>query len=326
MINTHLESRRMNRLAVTLAAPLAFLAGSAMAQGNYPSQDITIIVPYSAGGGGDTVSRIIADPLSNELGVNVNVVNRPGAGGEIGISEMASANPDGYTLGVFGYPDNFVLENTRDVDFTSDEDLEFLAQFDSTPMGIFAKPNAAYDDLEGLQAYAEDNPHALIIGESGALGLLNALAFEANLGVELTDVRYGGGGDLMNAILGEHIDLASTSSMSHDPIVDGGGTPIAFASAERMDMFPDVPTLSELGIDQVMEVGRVMVIPSGAPDDVRETLINALEAISTNEDMINTFREASLPYNYLGYEAINDKVDVSNRQFREVIEANSDQF
>ncbi|MEX1057398.1 MAG: tripartite tricarboxylate transporter substrate binding protein [Natronospirillum sp.] len=325
MIKLQASITKSHKLAALLVTPVAFAAAGAMAQ-SYPSQDITIIVPYSAGGSGDTVSRIIADPLSKELGVNVNIVNRPGAGGEIGITEMANADPDGYTLGVFGYPDNFVVENTRDVDFNSDEDLEFLAQFDSTPMGIFAKPNANYDDLESLKAYASDNPHALIIGESGALGLLSALAFESNLGVELTELRYGGGGDLMNAVLGQHIDLASTSSMSHDPIVDGGGSPIAFAAAERMEMFPNVPTMVELGVNQVMEVGRVMVMPSGASDEVRDTLTAALDAISTNQAMIDTFLEASLPYNYLGHEAINEKVEMSNQQFREVIEANADQF
>lgn len=325
MIKQQKNLTKKNALAFALITPIAFAAAGAMAQ-SYPSEDISIIVPYSAGGSGDTVARIISDPLSKELGVNVNIVNRPGAGGEVGITEMANADPDGYTLGVFGYPDNFVIENTRDVDFDSDEDLEFLAQFDSTPMGIFAKPNANYDDLQSLQAYAMENPNAVIIGESGALGLLSALAFEANLGVELTEIRYGGGGNLMNAILGQHIDLASTSSMSHDPIVDGGGTPIAFAAAERMEMFPEVPTMQELGIDQVMEVGRVMVMPSGASEEVREVLTAALDAISTNQEMINTFLEASLPYKYLGHEAINEKVEMSNRQFREVIEANADQF
>lgn len=305
---------------------LAVLATAASAQDGYPNQPINIIVPYGAGGSGDTVARIVSDRLSDELGVTVNVVNRPGAGGEIGISEMANADPDGYTLGVFGYPDNFVIESTREVDFNSDEDLLFLAQFDSTPMGIFAKPSASYDDLESLTAYATENPGALIIGESGALGLLSALAFEANLGVELTDVRYGGGGDLLNALLGQHIDLASTSSMSHDPIVDAGGFPIAFASAERMEMFPDVPTMTELGVDQVMEVGRVMVAPAGLSDEVRDTLTAALDEISTNDEMIQSFLTASLPYNYLGMEEINDKVENSNAAFRAVIEANSDQF
>lgn len=314
-------------LKVMLSVPLlAVLATVASAQDAYPSQPINIIVPYGAGGGGDTVARIVADRLSTELGVTINVVNRPGAGGEIGISEMANADPDGYTLGIFGYPDNFVVESTRDVDFNSAEDLLFLAQFDSSPMGIFAKPNAAYEDLAGLQAYAAEKPGALIIGESGALGLLSALAFEANLGVELTDVRYGGGGDLLNALLGQHIDLASTSSMSHDPIVDAGGFPIAFASAERMEMFPDVPTLTELGVDQVMEVGRVIVAPSGISDEVRDVLTAALDKISTDEAMIQSFITASLPYGYLGMEEINAKIESANVTFGAVIAANEDKF
>lgn len=313
-------------LALLAAAPLAAAGVTAASAQDYPSQPITILVPYSAGGSGDTVSRIVADRLDDELGVTINVVNRPGAGGEVGISEMANAEPDGYTLGVYGYPDDFVLQNTRDVDFNTEEDLEYLAQFDSTPMGIFAKPNAAYDDLESLKSYAEENPGALVIGQSGALGLLSALAFEANLGVDFTDVRYGGGGELMNALLGEHIDLASTSSMSYPPIVDGGGTPIAFAAEERMEMFPDVPTMKELGVDQVMEVGRVMVIPTGAPDEVIDTLTSALDEISTDKDMIDTFLEASLPYNYLGHEEINAKVERSDAAFQEVIDANAESF
>lgn len=308
------------------ASLVAVMATAATAQEDYPSQPINIIVPYGAGGSGDTVARIVSERLSEELGVTVNVVNREGAGGEIGITEIANADPDGYTLGVFGYPDNFVIESTRDVSFSSDEDLVFLAQFDSTPMGIFAKPGAAYDDLESLKAYATENPGALIIGESGALGLLSALAFESHLGIELTDVRYGGGGDLLNALLGQHIDLASTSSMSHDPIVDAGGFPIAFAAAERMEMFPDVPTMTELGVDQVMEVGRVMVAPAGISDEVRDTLTAALDTISTDEEMIQSFLTASLPYNYLGFEAVNEKVEASNAAFRAVIDANSDQF
>lgn len=313
-------------LALLAAVPFAAAGVSVASAQNYPSKPITIIVPYSAGGSGDTVSRILSNYLDDELGVNINVVNRPGAGGEVGIAEMANAEPDGYTVGVYGYPDDFVLQNTRDVDFNTEEDLEYLAQFDATPMGIFAKPNAAYDDLDSLKSYAEENPGALVIGQSGALGLLSALAFESNLGVDFTDVRYGGGGDLMNAILGEHIDLASTSSMSYPPLVDGGATPIAFAAEERMEMFPDVPTMKELGVDQVMEVGRVMVIPTGAPDEVIETLTSALDEISTDQDMIDTFLEASLPYNYLGHEEINAKIERSDAAFREVIEENADSF
>ena len=120
--------------------------------------------------------------------------------------------------------------------------------------------------------------------------------------------------------------LASTSSMSHDPIVDAGGAPIAFAASERMEMFPDVPTLQELGVDQVMEVGRVMVAPSGVPDEVLERLTAALDTISTNEEMIETFANAALPYAYLGHEAVNEKVQASNEAMGAIIEAHADKF
>ncbi|QDA36293.1 tripartite tricarboxylate transporter substrate binding protein [Paracoccus liaowanqingii] len=304
----------------------AILLPMAAAAQDYPGQAITVVVPYSAGGGGDTVARLVSERLGEELGVQLNVVNRPGAGGEIGIAEIAAADPDGYTIGVFGYPDNFVIESTREVAFNSAEDLDFLAQFDSTPMGVFAKPGAAFSTLDELRAHAEQNPGAVIVGDSGSLGLLNALAFGDKLESVLTPVRYAGGGELMNAVLGGHIDLASTSSMSHDPIVDAGGTPLAFASAERMEMFPDVPTMRELGIDQVMEVGRVVVAPSGLPDDVRARLTEALDAISTDEELIARFETAALPYAYLDSDAVSAKVEETNAALAEVIEANRDQF
>ncbi|MBD3897538.1 tripartite tricarboxylate transporter substrate binding protein [Halomonas sp. ML-15] len=313
------------KLATLFGAPFLLAAsGAALAQ-DYPTGNIQIIVPYSAGGGGDTVARIIADRLSDELGQQVNVVNREGAGGEIGIAEMAGSDPDGYTLGVFGYPDNFVLENTRDTSFDNDS-FEYLASFDDMPMGIFSGPGSELDSLEAMRSYGEENPGALVIGESGAIGLLNILALSDDLGIETTPVLYSGGGELMNALLGNHIDLASTSSMSHDPITDAGGTPIGFAAAERMDMFPDVPTFKEQGIDLEMGVSRVMVAPTGLPDEVRDILTSALDEISTNEAMIENFQNASLPYRYLNAEETEEMVERSNNVLSPIIEENLEQF
>ncbi len=313
------------KLAVLFSAPFLMAAsGTALAQ-DYPTKNIQIIVPYSAGGGGDTVARIIADRLSDELGRQINVVNREGAGGEIGIAEIARSQADGYTLGVFGYPDNFVLENTRDTSFDSNS-FEYLAAFDDMPMGIFSSPGSDLDTLDAVRSYGEENPGAIVIGESGALGLLNILAFSEELGIDTTPIRYSGGGELMNALLGNHIDLASTSSMSHDPITDAGGTPIGFAAAERMEMFPDVPTFKEQGVDLEMGVSRVMVAPAGLPDDVRDILTAALDEISTNEAMIENFHSASIPYRYLNADEASDMVERSNSVLSPVIEENLEQF
>lgn len=316
-----------NRPAIVLTTALTLTLGAALgAQAqDYPSRNIQIIVPYSAGGGGDTVARIVADVLSEELGRQVNVVNREGAGGEIGIAEIARANPDGYTLGVFGYPDNFVLEQTRDTSFSFD-DLEYLAGFDDMPMGIFASPGSNHSSLEDVRDYGQANPGSLTVGESGALGLLHILAFADHLDMEATDIKYSGGGELMNALLGNHVDMASTSSMSHDPIVDAGGTPIGFAAAERMDMFPDVPTFREQGVDLVMGVSRVLVVPAGVPDDVRDTLTAALDAISSNETMIRNFENAAIPYTYLDHGTVNQVLEDSNATLTPIIQDNLDQF
>jgi tripartite-type tricarboxylate transporter receptor subunit TctC len=314
----------MNRtLAILLAAPL--VAAGSVAAADYPTQTITLIVPYSPGGGGDTVARIVADRLGEELGQTINVVNREGAGGEIGIAEMARADADGYTLGVFGFPDNVVLENTRETDFDADS-FEYLAGFDLTPMGMFAGPGAAFDDLESLREHAEANPGAVVVGESGALGLLAILAFGDELDVQFTPIRYAGGGELMNALLGNHIDMASTSSMSYEPITDAGGTPIGFFAEERMDMFPDVPTFAEQGVELEMGVGRVLVAPAGIPDDVRDRLTEALDAMSDDEAMINRFETAALPYHYRDSDDVSEWIDSQSETYIRIIEENEDQF
>ncbi len=294
-------------------------------QGAFPNGNIQIIVPYSAGGGGDTVARILADGLGDELDVQINVINREGAGGELGIAEIAASDADGYTLGVFGYPDNFVLEHTRDTDFTFD-DLEYLAAFDDMPMGIFAGPGSEFETIEDIIAYGEANPGGITIGESGALGLLHVLAFSDHLGIETSPVNFEGGGELMNAILGAHVDLASTSSMSHDPIMDGGGHPIGFAAAERMDMFPDVPTFKELGFDLEMGVSRVLVVPAGVPDEVKTVLTEALDAIGNDPELKERFENAALPYRYLDYDRVNEVLQRSNDTLLPVIESNQQRF
>ena len=292
---------------------------------DYPEKNIQIVVPYSAGGGGDTVARIVADALSDELGRQVNVVNREGAGGEIGISEIANSNPDGYTLGVFGYPDNFVLEHTRDTDFTF-ESFEYLASFDDLPMGIFSGPGSPLESIEDVVDEGQENPGSITIGESGALGLLQVLAFSDHLDIETTPVTYSGGAELMNALLGNHVDLASTSAMSYNEIIDAGGNAIGFAAEERMDMFPDVPTFKELGYDLEMGVSRVLVAPEGLPEDIREVITAALDNIGQDEDFQEKFVKASLPYRYLDYNEVNEYLERSNSSLEPVIEENSEHF
>lgn len=292
---------------------------------DYPEENIEIIVPYSAGGGGDTVARIISDALSDELDANINVVNRDGAGGEIGISEIANSDADGYTLGVFGYPDNLVLEHTTNTDFGFD-DLEYLASFDDVAHALFAGPGSGFDSLEDMVDYAEENPGEVTVGESGALGLLKILAFEDEAGVDLTPVNYDGGGDLINALLGDHIEVASSSITAAPEVTGSDGIPLGYAAADRTEMFDEYPTMAEQGYDLDLGVARVLVAPEGLPDEVRDVLTEALNNIGEDPDFQAQFEDAELPYRYFDYDEVNDYLQNSNDTLIPLIEDNQEDF
>ncbi len=293
--------------------------------GDYPSKNIQIIVPYSAGGGGDTVARMIADSLSDELGRQINVVNREGAGGEIGISEIARSDADGYTLGLFGYPDNFILEHTGNTDFSYDS-FEYLAAYDDVPHALFVGPNTEFNTVEEFIEQANANPGSVTVGESGALGLLKVLAFENEADVDVTPVTYDGGGELINALLGGHIDVASSSITAAQQIVDAGGQPLGYAGSERLELFDEYPTFKEQGYDLQLGVTRVLVAPAGIPDEVREELVNALDSLSENEDFQQKFMNATLPYRYLNHDDLNEYLEQSNETLLPLIENNEGSF
>ncbi|WP_416147547.1 tripartite tricarboxylate transporter substrate binding protein [Salipaludibacillus sp. HK11] len=299
--------------------------GETATDSNYPEQNIQLIVPYSAGGGGDTVARILADALSDELDQQITVVNRDGAGGEIGIAEMAASDPDGYTLGVFGYPDNLILEKTGNTDFTFDS-FEYLAAFDDVAHALFIGPGSEFEDVEDVVEYAKENPGSLTIGESGALGLLKILAFESEAGIDVTPVSYDGGGELINGLLGDHIEVASSSITAADQVVGAGGKPLGYAASERIEMFSEYPTLNEQGYDLELGVARVLVAPEGLPEDVKEVLTTALDNLGNSEELQKSFEEAVLPYRYLDNESLTEYLNNSNSVLNPLIDDNMDDF
>ncbi|WP_018922641.1 Bug family tripartite tricarboxylate transporter substrate binding protein [Salsuginibacillus kocurii] len=295
------------------------------AAGDFPEEDLEIIVPYSAGGGGDTVARIVSDHLGDELGVTVNVINQEGAGGEVGITDMANSEPDGHTLGVFGYPDNVVLENTVDTDFEFDS-FEYLGAFDEVPHALFVGPDSQFEDIDELVEYAEENPGEVTVGESGALGLLKVLAFNDLADVQMTPVNFDGGGELTNALLGGHVDVASTSITSYDEISGQDGAPLGYAADERIDMFDDVPTFEEQGYDLSLSVSRVLVAPEGIPEEAEEALSEALDNLGESEEFQQAFEDANLPYRYLDNDEVDEELENNNETIQPLIEENEEDF
>ena len=235
------------------AACLSLAAGPALAQGaDWPTHAITLVVPFAAGGGGDTLARLVAEPLSRELGQSIIVENRPGAGGNIGTSIAARANPDGYTLsyGTNGtQATNHWLYKSPGY---APGDFEPISRF--TVIAAALVVNATDDRFKSLAQlldYAKSHPGELTCGSAGngtsshlACELLNQMA-----GVKIMHIPYKGGSAAMTDLLGGRISLLiDVMPNVSGQIAAGKLRALGGTTPQRVGSNPDIPTMSEAGV------------------------------------------------------------------------------
>ncbi|GAE92798.1 tricarboxylate transport protein TctC [Gracilibacillus boraciitolerans JCM 21714] len=194
------------------------------------------------------------------------------------------------------------------------------------PHALFVGPDSEFENLEDFVSYAKDHPGELTVGESGALGLLMVLAFNDIAGIETTPVAYEGGGDLINALLGGHVNGASSSITAEQELNPQGGKALAYAAEERIEMFSDTPTFSEQGFDLQLGVSRVLVAPEGVPDEVVKVLTEALNELGQGDEIKQKFDEVGTPYRYLNHEDVTEYLKKSNETILPIIEKNADDF
>jgi tripartite-type tricarboxylate transporter receptor subunit TctC len=241
--------RMSARLIAALAAFAAFM-GAAQAD-DYPTRPISLIVPYPAGGGVDTVGRVIANKLSDGLGQQVIVVNKPGAGSVIGVRDAARSAPDGYTILL---TDPALVSNpTLQVDVPYDlfKQLQTVSIVGSSPAVIVASPNAPFTNFAEFIAYAKANPGKLNFASAG-IGTAPHLAGEMiklRTGIEMTHVPYRGIGAAYPDVMSGKVQLAFSSIAGAVPFTaDNRVRPIATTGPTRSPVYPDVPTVAESGL------------------------------------------------------------------------------
>jgi len=268
-----------------ILAALAIAALSALpAMAEYPEKPIEIVVGYSAGGGTDVMARTVAQFLEKELGNGASVVvkNMPGAGGQIGFTEVAHAAPDGYTLGTFNLPAALALTKDREADYGVDS-FTYLANFVEDPNTIVVSATSEFKTLDDLLASAKANPGSVTFGLSSLGGNDH---FAANMmadksGVEFTLVPFKGAAMARTALLGGHV-AAGTMALSQTTEFKGDLRVLAVLSDERSSFRPDVPTAKELGYDVNMSSLRGIVGPAGMAPEIAEKLQAALVAVNEN--------------------------------------------
>jgi len=282
-----------------LGAMLALALGTTGAFADYPERPITLIVPWSAGGGTDATGRIIASMLEEKLGEPVNVVNRTGGGGIVGHTAIKEAEPDGYTLGIIT-TEVSMYEPVGSADIAYD-DYTLVGLYNADPSAIFVRAESDYETVQDLAAALKEDPSALQASGAnfGGLNHLSWVSLIDGIGADAEQAAWiptDGAAPSLQLLASGAIDAAVSQFPEAQALIEAGEIrPLAYLGPERNAAYPDVPTANEaLGIDFAIGGWRGLGAPKGIPDEATETLLSALEEIVASE----AFREQMGKLNY----------------------------
>lgn len=285
---------RLAVLPVALALVLAACGGGAGGGGSdapaspcdtapdFPRRPIELIVPWAAGGGTDSVARFIGTQLAERLGTQVNVVNRTGGGGVVGHSAIATARPDGTTIGMATV--EITMMHWQGLTDLTYEQLTPIGQVNADPAGVTVRADAPFADVPQLLA-AAGQPGAATASGTGRGGIWDlaraGMLLEAGLAPDaIRWVPSEGAAPALQELVAGGVDVSTASLVENQTMIQAGrAKALGVMAEERLPNFPDVPTLREQGLDFTMAAWRGIAGPAGLPEDVVGELSCHLETI-----------------------------------------------
>lgn len=287
-ISSMLHSAAARRAAFAPSILLASLFALPGAQAaDFPDHPIRLIVPQSAGSGGDVVARLLGDKMGNALGASVVVENKPGANGIVAMSYVAKAPADGYTLLLAGVSQmSFNPKLYKNLPYDADKDYTYVAPVVDTPFVLVAGKSSPYKTLPQLIAAAKAAPNSITFASAGA-GNSTHLSTEliaSGAGMKLKHIPYKGSGPALNAVIGGQVDLMTSVLGSALPQIQGGNVvPLAVLADQRASDLPDVPTLKEAGLQVPPMPGWFAIVgPANMDKAVVQKLNAAVQAAITD--------------------------------------------
>lgn len=293
----------MKRLALLLTMTVTLLAGCgqaaatkatpspsasstpAKAATKFPEREVTIVVPFNAGGASDMTARIIAKGMEKELGKPVVVVNKAGGSGGVGMQSVATSTPDGYTLSYI--PVELVMHKTLKLSDLEPKNFDFVGQTTLVPAAVTVPADAPYNTIKEFIDYAKANPGKVRVGNSGAGSIwhIAASAIEQKTGADFNHIPFDGAAPAVTALMGKHIEAVTVNSGEVKAGVDAGKLKILAVMTEKRDpAFPNVPTLKESGYDISLSGWGGFAAPKGTPKEVMDVLSNALQKAASTEE------------------------------------------
>ncbi len=274
---------------------MVLAAGAAYAE--YPEKPIQVIVGYSAGGGTDVMARTVGPFLEKYLGSGASIVvkNMPGASGQIGVTEVANADPDGYTLGTYNLPGMMARTLDRKADYDADS-FTYLANVVNDPNVIVTSKKGDLDTFDKLMAAAKADPGAITVGMSSLGGddhfMLTKLQNMTD--TEFTIVPFRGSAPARTALMGGHVAMGILN-ISEVAKFQEQINVLGVALAKRSEFAPDVPTFKEQGLDLVNGSMRGFVAPKGLPKDVETKLLDAFRKLADDPEFLKAMKATANP-------------------------------
>ncbi|MBV7484595.1 tripartite tricarboxylate transporter substrate binding protein [Bordetella sp. BOR01] len=288
------KMRILRALSMPVVAAGTLLMGStpAWAQADYPSKPVTVIVPFTAGGSSDITARRVADSMSRIMGQPIVIQNQPSAGGIVGVNAAKRAPRDGYTL-VAGTISTHAINGGlyKDLSYDAVNDFTPISRIGSFPNILVVQSSLNVKSLKDLIALAKaraeaGQPLTYASGGVGSTSHLGGELLQQVAGVQLTHVPYKGAAGALSDLLGGRIDLIFGNSQLVLPHIQTGKLiPLAVTTKERSNLFPDVPTVAEVGFPEAeMSVWIGLFAPAGIPPAVADKISEiTLQALSDPE-------------------------------------------
>jgi len=290
--------------APTLASPAAASSAPTKKVG-FPEKNrpITLIVPFPAGGPLDVGARIIAPAMEKELGTSVQIVNKAGASGQVGTTELVRSKPDGYTLGVITQPATAVtyIDPEAKAVYTR-KDFQPVAMYTADPYAIGVKSDGPYKTLKDLLDAAKARPGELKVATAGLLSPTHftVLMLQQAAEVEFSRVHFDGAAPAATALLGGHVDSAHLMGTGFAAHVNSGAVRLlGLIDNQESSFFPGVKTLREQGYDVYLSSNTGLAAPAGTPKEVVDILSGAVKRALDSDEVKNKMKELTYAPRYV---------------------------
>ena len=305
----------------------AILTASASFAQTYPERQITMIVPFAAGGPTDTVGRLIAEKMSADLGQQVIVENVGGAGGTLGAGQAATAEADGYTILLhhIGMATSATLY--RNLAYNPTEAFDYVGLVTEVPMTIVARADFEPADFASMISYVKENADTITMANAGigAASHLCGMLFMQAVEAPIVTVPYKGTGPAMTELLGGQIDIMCDQTTNTTEQIKGGTIKAyAVTSPARLDIFPDLPTVAEGGFAHMeVSVWHGLYAPKGTPAEATARLTQSLQVALADPDIAAKLAElgtAPSPAADATPEALKAKLEAEIARWKPIIE------